>query len=262
MENSIESILCYMREYPDENIEKIAEHFGYSKFHFSREFKRRTGFSAKQFVSALKIEKSIENLVTKKSSVLSAHLQAGFLSSSTFSSSFDKQTGMTPKQYQKQLEELHRVLVSYESNHSMIRSHYEASDDRTPYSQCIVALHFPEGHARGITFVGLFRRPIPNHRPIVGKAVVGNTICILDRIPKGRYYLLSCSIEKGSSLTKYLVMKDQLRARVDEALVFPKEDGQIYDLHFRGPLPKDPPITINLPKLLADGLRSIFGQKE
>lgn len=262
MEHSIEAILCYMREYPDENIERIAERFGYSKFHFSREFKRLTGFSAKQFVSALKMEKSIENLVNKKRSVLSAHLQAGFLSASTFSSSFKKQTGMTPKQYQKQLEELHRVLVEYESNRSIIRSHYGASDDPTSHSECIVNLHFPKDYTRGITFVGLFRQPIPNHRPIVGKAVVGNTICILDRIPKGQYYLLSCSIEKGSSLTKYFVMKDCLRARVDEALIFPKEDGNIYDLYFRGPLPQDPPITINLGKLLADGLYSFLGKNE
>lgn len=256
MQHIINQIISYLRENHQDadNIEKIAAHFGYSKFHFSREFKRLTGFSANQFISSLKMEKSIEFLVKENRSVLSAHLQAGFLSAGTFSSSFEKQTGMTPKQYQKQLHYLYEVLKEYEQNRSVVKSHYEPSDEIHQQSKCIVTLHFPKEYRRGVTFVGLFKQPIPNHRPIVGKAIVGNTICILDKIPTGKFYLLSCSIEKGASLTDYFVMKDCLRAKVEEPIVFPRDNMKDFELHYRSALPHDPPITINLPKLLADGL--------
>lgn len=183
---------------------------------------------------------------------MSAHLQAGFLSSGTFSSSFEKQTGMTPKQYQKQLAYLYQVLTEYEANRPIARSHYEFAEDGRPKSRCVVNLRFPEEYRPGITFVGLFRQPIPNHRPIVGKAVVGSPLCVLDRIPEGKLYLLSCSVEKGASPASYFVLKDCLRARIEEPLHFPKNNMDAFALKFRPPLPHDPPITINLPKILAD----------
>lgn len=69
--------------------------------------------------------------------------------------------------------------------------------------------------------MGLFQTPIPNHKPVVGKAVVGKTMCILDNIPQGKYYLLACSLEKNAGIRDYFVLKDCLRCMVEERLEFP-----------------------------------------
>lgn len=262
MKENINEIVAYIRANVEARIkvEDVAKAFGYSKFHFSREFKKLTGFSANAFISSLKMEKSISLLVKNKNNVLCSHLNAGFLSSTTFTASFEKQTGVKPKKYQKQLLELFELLKKYEKLEFAEDAHYEHSvslgckeevQNRDLFSKCIVNLHFPEGYRSGICFVGLFHAPIPNHRPIVGKAMVGSNLCILDRIPQGTFYLLACSIEKNSPIQKYFVLDDCLRAKVDRALDFPRDHLGVFDLEFRGPLPHDPPITVNLPKLLA-----------
>ena len=59
-------------------IEGIAQHFGYSKYHFSREFKRLTGFSAADYLSSLKIELTIQELLQKEDSITSIGFNAGY----------------------------------------------------------------------------------------------------------------------------------------------------------------------------------------
>lgn len=257
MKEAIEQILCYIREHVDdiESVNQLATTFGYSKYYFSREFKRLTGFTAMQFISSLKMEKSIGYMVEGKSSILSAQLQAGFLSSTTFSANFEKQTGITPKQYQKQLNSLYHVLKEYESYAMVSRSHYATQPNEMCVSRCFVMLNFPKDYTPGITFVGLFKQPIPNHVPVVAKAIVGYHACVFDNIPQGTYWLLACTIEKQAPLHHYFVLKDCLRAKEEQPLIFPQHNGYMATLNFRGPLPQDPPITINLPKLLAEGLK-------
>lgn len=258
MKNNINHIISHIKQNIDkiDSVESLSNHFGYSKFHFSREFKKLTGFSINKFISSIKMENSIENLVNNNKSVLSSHLNAGFLSSTTFSTNFEKQTGMKPKQYQKQLEELYNTMKEYEDRQNSIESHYESNDFEKNKYKCIVNLNYPPNYNRGVSFVGLFNIPIPNHRPIVGKAIVGNTVCVLDNIPSGKFYLLACSIEKNTNLSNYFVLKNCLRSKIDYALEFPKNNLEIFNLNFREPMPHDPPININLPKLLYDGLKN------
>lgn len=53
MEELLPTILIYMKEHAleESTIEEIASHFGYTKYYFSREFKRITGFSAADYLS-------------------------------------------------------------------------------------------------------------------------------------------------------------------------------------------------------------------
>lgn len=66
-------------------------------------------------------------------------------------------------------------------------------------STCTVYLKYPENYKSEMTFVGLFKTPIPNHAPIIGKAVIPkkvNNRCTFKNIPDGKYYILACSVEK------------------------------------------------------------------
>ncbi|GLC81339.1 helix-turn-helix transcriptional regulator [Lacrimispora brassicae] len=237
-------------------VEDIAVYFGYSKFHFSREFKRLTGFSVSEYISALKIELSIKELTRNKNSVLGSQLKSGYLSSGTYSSTFSKSTGLSPRQYQRKLIDLYNTLNEYENAEGKIETPYynmiQQADQSKEFYSCKVIIEVPSHFKKGVVFVGLFQTPIPNHRPIVGKALLKTQQCTLDRIPKGEYYLLVCAIEKSNNPLHYFLLNSCLRGRVEEKVSFPTECEKEYFVKLRDPLPQDPPILVNLPSLLAE----------
>jgi AraC-like DNA-binding protein len=112
---NIKEITAYIRDNiaNELTVEQVAGHFNYSISHFSRKFKKTANFSAAEFISALKIEHSIK-ILGNKSSVLKAQLDGGFLSSGTFSNCFNRFTGLSPKQYQKQINSLFEGLKKHE----------------------------------------------------------------------------------------------------------------------------------------------------
>ena len=119
----IKIIAEYMREKLesyDENekfsIKEIAEKFGYTKYEFSRKFKKETGFSAKEFVSVLKLEKSLQKLIKEDKSVILAQLESGYESSGSFSNIFRKNTGLSPREYRKNIVK----LQNYKSEMTLI----------------------------------------------------------------------------------------------------------------------------------------------
>lgn len=82
MKERIPEILVYMQKSVtrDITVEETAHHFGYSKYHFNREFKRLTGFSAVDYLSSLKIELAKHALLRNEHSVTNAGLDAGYSS--------------------------------------------------------------------------------------------------------------------------------------------------------------------------------------
>ena len=123
----IKIIAEYMREKLesyDENekfsIKEIAEKFGYTKYEFSRKFKKETGFSAKEFVSVLKLEKSLQKLIKEDKSVILAQLESGYESSGSFSNIFRKNTGLSSREYRKNIEKLHEIVNKYKENNITI----------------------------------------------------------------------------------------------------------------------------------------------
>lgn len=258
MELIINEIIAYINTNGsnDLKVEDIASYFGYSKFHFSREFKRLTGFSVSEYISALKIELSIKELAENKNTVLGSQLKSGFLSSGTFSSLFSKSTGLSPRQYQKKMDFLHEKFKDHENIQEKTEVPYYSLipqvDEEEEHYSCKVSINHPSHFKKGIVFVGLFRTPIPNHKPIVGKALIKTRQCILNNIPKGEYYLLACAIEKSQNPLHYFLLNRCLRGRVEGKISFPKENKKEYHIKLRGPLPQDPPILVNLPSLLAE----------
>lgn len=257
MKHMIHEIFTYMKNNVtnDLKIENIADHFGYSKYHFSREFKKITGFSAAEYLAALKIEQAKSELLEKKLSIIHSQLNAGYLSTGTFSTTFSKNTGLSPKQYRNQLNFLFEQVKEYEKETNTSPTYYSSEIDSESSNACDIFLEYPEGYRPGITFVGLFEGPIPNHKPVVGKALTGASRCSFQHIPDGKYYLLVCSIEKSRNPLRYFQLEDCLRGRYEEPLNFPASFKHSYSVKLRGPIPEDPPILINLPKLLADVLK-------
>lgn len=259
----IKSVTIYMRENLDKNyrIGEIAEKFGYTRFYFSKKFKRETGFSAKEFISLLKMEKAIENLLSGQSSIILTQLDSGYESSGSFANIFKKNTGLSPNEYRKKVERLYNTLTEYREDEELLKESYYECDYSENSNTLTVNLLYPSGYRSEVTFVGLFRTPVPNHPPVVGKAVnperTGN-ICRLTNIPNGRYWLLACSIEKDSNFLKYFNLKDCLRAKIDDSIDIPLERSREFTLRLREAIPEDPPILVNLPELVSKVVKGIF----
>lgn len=254
MNDIIVDILLYMKAHLSEDltIEDVADHFGYSKYHFSREFKKLTGFSAADYLSSIKIERAKQEFLEHNFSVTDSSFDAGFSSLGTFSTTFAKKTGLSPRDYKNQIESLYGLTKDYEQT-SPANIQYNSEKNQTEESsQLSVSILYPENYESSITFVGLFNSPIPNHKPIVGTALTHKSTHVFSDIPDGKYYLLACSVEKTINPLRYFVLSDSLRGKAEEAFYFPSNSGQHVNILLRTALPEDPPILINLPKLLAD----------
>jgi AraC-like DNA-binding protein len=243
-------------------VEQVSKHFNYSISHFSREFKKIMHVSASEYISALKIEQSIK-ILGENTTVLKAQLNSGFLSSGTFSNFFNRFTGLSPKQYQKEKDSLYTNLKKYEQKQEEGAINYPPFPSKKfSENKCIVHIIAPEEFT-GMIFVGLFDKPLSNRIPVRGRALAKSRICVFDDdVPPGNYYLLVCAIERQTNPLKYFILDDCLRDVRREPVEFPLNDTREYTLTLRKIEPDDPPITINLPKLLKEGLEKKFFSKK
>lgn len=85
------------------SVEALAEELHHNSTYISRCFKKVTGASLQQYIIAKKIALAQKNL-REGYSLCDACYAAGFHCYSNFSRTFSKQTGMTPKQYQLQVQ--------------------------------------------------------------------------------------------------------------------------------------------------------------
>lgn len=89
----------------DAPIHKIAAKGGYSTTAFNKIVREYLGLSPRQWINQARLEMSMNLLKNKKNSVAYVCQEVGFESQSYFSVIFKKQFGMTPKKYQKSLNE-------------------------------------------------------------------------------------------------------------------------------------------------------------
>jgi AraC-like DNA-binding protein len=83
------------------DLDAVAAHAGYSRYHFVRAFKAAYGETPGQYLSRRRIERAEEMLRTADLSVTEICALVGFSSLGTFSARFKKQTGLTPSEYRK-----------------------------------------------------------------------------------------------------------------------------------------------------------------
>ncbi|MDR3338242.1 MAG: helix-turn-helix domain-containing protein, partial [Treponema sp.] len=241
--------------------EQVAAHFGYSLSHFSREFKKEMFISASEYISALKIEQSIKNL-GKKDTVLKAQLETGHLSSGTFSNFFSRFTGLSPKQFQTEMDGLYDKIKTHVEKDEEGAIHYPPLPGKfASLNKCIVHIKAPNDF-KGIIFAGLFDKPVSTRLPVMGKALVKSRTCAFeDALPPGNYYILVCAIPHILNPLNYFLLDNALRHVRREPIEFPLKTTQEFTLTLRKLEPDDPPITINLPKLLKEGLEQKFFTK-
>ncbi|MFE6129412.1 helix-turn-helix domain-containing protein [Streptomyces sp. NPDC056437] len=81
------------------DLDAVAAHAGYSRYHFVRAFKAVYGQTPGQYLSRRRIDRAEELLRSANLSVTEICTLVGFSSLGTFSTRFKKQTGLTPSEY-------------------------------------------------------------------------------------------------------------------------------------------------------------------
>jgi AraC-like DNA-binding protein len=83
------------------SLEPVAQHVGYSRFHFSRIFNQYIHMPFSEFVTQMKIKKSEDMLCAHKSSITEVAFASGFGSLSTFNRIFKINKGCTPSEFRR-----------------------------------------------------------------------------------------------------------------------------------------------------------------
>ena len=258
MKHIISDIIMYLKlNFTTIKIEDTAKYFGYSKFHFSHEFKRIMGFSISEYISALKIELSISELLKNDRTVLGSQIKSGYLSSGTFSNTFSAATGISPAKYKKNFISHYEHLKDFQLTtreavyKSVCQSTYQSNRyENTSYNRCKVKIN----NNAGIAFVGIYPSPIANRKPVMGKATLKDS-CVFDNIPDGSYYFLVCSMLNSDNPLNYYLLDNCFRGRTENRITFTKDTCKEITITLRETHAEDTPIIINLPFILAETAR-------
>lgn len=84
---------------PDLDLEAVAAHAGYSRYHFIRAFRETYGETPGQYLTNRRIERAEDLLRTANLTVTEICYLVGFNSLGTFSARFKTWTGLTPSEY-------------------------------------------------------------------------------------------------------------------------------------------------------------------
>ena len=79
----------------------MAKEAALSKYHFSRIFKKETGFSPLEYVFNTKINLAKTILITTNRKIADIALDLGFSSESSFINAFKSRTGFSPNGFRK-----------------------------------------------------------------------------------------------------------------------------------------------------------------
>lgn len=83
------------------NVEEIARHAGYSRFHLNRVFSQTTGSTIHQYIKKQRLQQAAVKLLEGKESIAAISLEAAYQSQQAFTLAFKQEYGCTPMTYRK-----------------------------------------------------------------------------------------------------------------------------------------------------------------
>ena len=83
----------------DLSLDDVAEFAGFSRFYFSRSFKKQTGYSFKDYLCQKRLQVAMDLLTRTNTPMRDVAIESGFGSVATFNRVFREKKGCTPTQY-------------------------------------------------------------------------------------------------------------------------------------------------------------------
>ena len=97
----INAVMTYINNHYREelSLEDVARFAGFSRYYFSRSFKRQTGYSFKDYLCQKRLQVAVDLLIRTDKSMKDVALESGFGSVATFNRVFREKKGCTPTQF-------------------------------------------------------------------------------------------------------------------------------------------------------------------
>ena len=97
----ITAVMTYINNHYREelSLEDVARFAGFSRYYFSRSFKRQTGYSFKDYLCQKRLQVAMDLLIRTNHSMRDVAIESGFGSVATFNRVFREKKGCTPTQY-------------------------------------------------------------------------------------------------------------------------------------------------------------------
>ncbi|MGC5031217.1 helix-turn-helix domain-containing protein [Micromonospora sp. DT229] len=211
----------------------------FSKFHFTRIFQRVTGISPGRFLMVMRLHRAKQLLLSTSMSVTEITHEVGYASVGTFSSRFSSSVGVSPSTYRRLRGVTPQVPVDHRS----------VAQPPVPAIQGVVHPPSSEQTKDRLTFVGLFRDPVPLGRPVRCTVLERPGPYRLDSPPPGQWYVLACSRVRGRRDYWEADWTDgDALIGVHGPLTISRQDSAIEaDLQLRRMTSLDPPILLAFP---------------
>ncbi|MFC5288117.1 helix-turn-helix transcriptional regulator [Actinokineospora guangxiensis] len=166
-------------------IDDLARSAMFSKFHFSRVFRKITGVSPGRFLSAMRLEEAKRLLLSTNLTVADISHQVGYNSVGTFSSRFRTSVGVSPITYRHTrgaTTEMPAIARATETPRPVVRGN----------------VSLPEGHPVGMVFVGLFPTPMLQGSPVRCAVLDRPGPYTLHDVPTGTWHVLAHAVPAGA----------------------------------------------------------------
>jgi AraC-like DNA-binding protein len=236
----VEQAVSAMRERIAEplRLDELAHGAGYSSFHFDRLFRSVTGLSAGAFQSALRIEAAKHLLIDTQLPITRICAELGYESLGSFTSRFGRSVGVSPNAFRALAQRLANNDVT-----ALLEHAFNASKRDGPLRGTVHGSQAP----CAFVWVGIFRKGMPEERPIAGMLRRGDGIFSVREIPDGSYHVLSASVAPDANWRTYLLSGDHVRVATSGTVAV-REGAFAWPpaLALRPLSPTDPPILASL----------------
>lgn len=161
----------------EEGIGGLATGVFYSKFHFSREFRRLTGTTPRRFLSAVRLNEAKRRLIVEDSGIAFVCNVVGYSSVGTFSTRFTELVGASPRAWR---------------SHGGVLDPLEPGPGLGPYSaQGRVFISGEFADVAGPVFVGAYPDHVLQGPPAAFVRVWPGEVFRLEGLPPGRWSIIA-----------------------------------------------------------------------
>ncbi|WP_239616586.1 helix-turn-helix transcriptional regulator [Cohnella mopanensis] len=250
--SEIDEAISYIHQniYEPLPLTQLANHVGYSPYHFTRIFKERMGISPLYYASSVRLQKAKELLLRTNMSIRDVGLEIGQQSLGTFTTRFTERVGVTPSHFRNSTLHAENDLRSLQK----LSNWQTSSTIGHPYSTLEGTVR-AEAAFEGVVLIGLFTKPIPEGNPRYGTILSSLGHFSLTDVKPGTYFLMATSVSWEMKSAEFMLPYTTLRTRSKAPITVSPESRIPYqEVVLHTPLPDDPPILISLPLLMSNFL--------
>ena len=222
------------------SLEYLAKTAAMSRFHFERVFHQITGLPPFVFLSAMRLVRARELVLSTDESITAICFNVGYNSVGTFTRRFTASVGISPRRL-RSLTRNHQaptlsgpVAANFQrlgcGSDIVVRCH--GVDDNTPI------------------FIGVFPSPLPMGRPKSCAATAGTGVVVLHDVPPGKHYVLAAARPAGAVGDWYRGVENIVGIATPAPIQIENGSPQEITIQLRPVEVTDPPVVSFLPLLL------------